>query len=533
MKKILSALIILPLMLLILVSCTDADETEDMSSEAYENTADNEDTAYPELIIKITSDEKRIYQTMDNYTFIPDDDVLGIWYVADYVDKMDFDPAYIQYPQDYWRSIEFLGDGTAILIYGGYKNTELWTKDYVLLTDSQIIPEYTIKTIGNTDYLFIECTYYLMYGKDMLGEDRPWYYVFKRECVPEPLKSIKAFDDVRNDIRINISGAYRDFNNTGSDLSQLDLSNFGDMLTLTFNEKTVFPSKDKMPDNEKLQPDYILEAGKNPGLGVRSIHEQGITGKGVSVAIIDMPMIDTHPEYKDKISEYTGQKRDSLHGPMVTSLLVGETTGTAPGSKVYYYASQAIQGNPDAAEIANIIDMIIEKNKILSSNEKIKLISISAAPTPLSDGIRAGWRNGEIYLESVERAKQAGILILDTSAENGIIGACAYDLENPEDVALCLPHDVPAWERKILAPIFHRTSAEVLTDGDFTYLYQANGGLSSAVPYAAGVLAMGWEIKPELTADEIVQILLDTAYVDRHGFKYIYPIAFIGHLQNN
>jgi len=79
----------------------------------------------------------------------------------------------------------------------------------------------------------------------------------------------------------------------------------------------------------------------------------------------------------------------------------------------------------------------------------------------------------------------------------------------------------------------YRTVAEALTEGVYSYTYQNYGGLSSAIPYAAGVLAMGWEIKPELTADEIVQILLDTAYAEKNGDRFIYPTAFIEYLKNN
>ena len=52
---------------------------------------------------------------------------------------------------------------------------------------------------------------------------------------------------------------------------------------ITFNEETVFPEEmsDTFPAKE------YLEAGKKPGLGVEALHEQGITGKGVSIAVID------------------------------------------------------------------------------------------------------------------------------------------------------------------------------------------------------------------------------------------------------
>jgi hypothetical protein len=34
----------------------------------------------------------------------------------------------------------------------------------------------------------------------------------------------------------------------------------------------------------------IMELGKNPGLGIRKLHTQGITGRGIGIAIIDQTL---------------------------------------------------------------------------------------------------------------------------------------------------------------------------------------------------------------------------------------------------
>jgi hypothetical protein len=43
----------------------------------------------------------------------------------------------------------------------------------------------------------------------------------------------------------------------------------------------------------------------------------------------------------------------------------------------------------------------------------------------------------------------------------------------------------------------------------------------------AGVLVFGWQIRPALTGDEILQIVFDTAFVTEDGFQIIKPGAFI------
>lgn len=75
--------------------------------------------------------------------------------------------------------------------------------------------------------------------------------------------------------------------------------------------------------SEELQSE-LMEQGKRPTLGVKSLHKEGITGKGINVAIIDQNLLLDHPEYSEKIVEYydTGcnmpQGTGSMHGPAVT-----------------------------------------------------------------------------------------------------------------------------------------------------------------------------------------------------------------------
>ncbi|MCL2517914.1 MAG: S8 family serine peptidase [Oscillospiraceae bacterium] len=518
MKKLVIGILVVAFILMIFAGCKTEtlEEPEETTTEAeVEDT-----TTYPELKIEITSDGNRIYENMTNYVFIPDDDVIGEWTVVDFVYNIDdFDPNIKEPTVDNWQSIKLFDDGTAIL---QLKNmsflVEKWTKEYIFMSIIDMIQGYTLKQINGINYLFVEWKA----GKYILnGIDPVEYYVFKK-ISSKPTLDIYQYQDIRS-----------------KDIHVADLTNFGkNIRTLSFNDKTKFPPKDKLPSNKEYQPEYILEAGKNPGFGVRALHEQGITGKGVNVAIIDSGIADlNHPEFKDKISEYTylGDYAVSYHGPLVLSLLAGENVGTAPGVSVYYYATEKyIDSKGDAEAYAIVLDIIVEENKTLPENEKIRIVSISACPTS-SD---PRWINTEKYIESYKRATEAGILVLDCSPENGIIGSCEYDYENPEDITKCKFVDLSGGYPfnindtvKILAPAVYRTTAEVYTQGDFMYNYHGLGGWSSAVPYAAGVLAMGWQVNPALTADEIVQILIDTAYVDKEGYKYINPPAFIEYIQ--
>jgi subtilisin family serine protease len=101
--------------------------------------------------------------------------------------------------------------------------------------------------------------------------------------------------------------------------------------TLTFNQKTIWPQGAQIPAG--CDPNRLLTEAMNPGLGIRKLHKEGITGKGVSIAIIDQFMYLDHPEFAGKIVAFHNlSSRDnngSMHGPAVTSLLVGTNCGTA------------------------------------------------------------------------------------------------------------------------------------------------------------------------------------------------------------
>ena len=87
-----------------------------------------------------------------------------------------------------------------------------------------------------------------------------------------------------------------------------------------------------MPDG--FNPQQVLENGKAPGLNIADLHTMGITGKGITVAIIDQPLNTEHIEIRDNIIHYESagypeHKEAQFHGTAVSSLLAGKTCGVA------------------------------------------------------------------------------------------------------------------------------------------------------------------------------------------------------------
>jgi len=298
------------------------------------------------------------------------------------------------------------------------------------------------------------------------------------------------------------------------------------IITYWYNKNTIFEG------NEDIAA-RIMEKGKDPGLRVSQLHQQGITGDSVTLAIIDQPMLLDHPEYAGKIAGYhkiglaDKDSPSSMHGPAVTSLLAGETIGTAPGVKIYYVALAFWNG--DAAQGAEALDWLVEQNNQLPEGEKIRAVSVSADFTNTEYFI-----NHDAWHAAIERAQAAGILVLDCRPdyETCVFWPSYFDPDERDDITLSRignPNgnflDRPS--QSLGTPVGYRTTAEIYSDGIPSYSYDAEGGHSWAVPYGAGILALGWQVNPSLTGNELIELLWQTAYKDEAGTPFLDPSAFI------
>ncbi len=398
--------------------------------------------------------------------------------------------------------LQLVGEPAEIVI-----NQQLQGKDNVLYKDIDGRKGYCYYSLNNQNVRFFFSDYRISALYITTNQTQPHQTVTTNNAV-QKLYSVKMFDDVR-----------------GADLSGINLSGKGNIIrTLTFNNDTIWPPSNKMPTN--ISPKEIMQTAMNPGLGVHQLHKQGITGKGVSVAIIDQAMTTNHHEYASKIIAYHNltDRHLSMHGPAVTSLLVGTNCGTAPDAKVYYCATR---DGCFEIDYAKSLLWIIEQNKSLPDSEKIRVVSVSAMPG--SAGTLSA-QGEEKWDDARECAERNGIMVLDCTRPRGFINKCWYNLNNPDSFPQCTPGyhlgDSGFSPDEILTPASVRTTAEERTEGIFTYIYWGRGGLSWTNPYCAGVLAMGWQIRPELTPQQMKELLFKSAYV-KNNAKIINPARFI------
>ena len=363
----------------------------------------------------------------------------------------------------------------------------------------------------------------------------------------------------------------------GKDLSTKNLVDVPvDILRTTeFDTETIWPEKEKLPKN--FDPEKLLEESKNPGLGIKELHEQGITGQGVVVAIIDQKLDIGHPEYKNSIVDYkeydeAGKEEVSMHGPAVASLLVGKDCGVAPGARLVYKATPS--GRSFLSEAQALKD-IIEDNKNVPQNEKVRVVSCSIdymleKPEPGLDE----------WIDALKKAKELGIFVVDVGGNqidisfsgggspenkndfenylswlredegneelNKIISEGNIDeilkklrevkkddLANISDIDLRKKIEALLDKRKkeIVVPSDYRTMASSWNK-EGQYMYNGRGGISWSVPYLAGLFALVLQINPNIKREEIAEIINKSATVNKKGLRIVNPKGIIDLVKN-
>jgi hypothetical protein len=473
--------------------------------------------------------------------FADDPAVLGRWISVAYVPKAEqFNPA-APVPSDlFFKGLAFLPGGK--LERPGIS----WTKGLVLNPAAGTASAYTFKKIGGVEYMFFEWKS----GDYTVRDMEPGYYVLVREkdyarmagakkkpaeretrdCLNPgatagvcrrpaawkfdrgPLKALPAY--------VPDSGDQWQMDLRGRDLSALDLSGrAGDLLYADFDGSTKFPAA--LPPG--FDPAMIMELGKNPGLGVRALHRAGLTGKGVSIAIIDQPLLTTHREYADKLRSYEElhmfepKSGAAMHGAAVASIAVGRTCGVAPDAELYYVATDFSDGdgNIDYRWLAKAIDRLLAISGSLPAAKRIRAVSISR-------GFRRGENGAEELLAAIGRAKKAGVLVLTTSPglyyDFDFTGLGRDPLADPDKPASYGPGLF--WRKSFLAggfklketllvPMDSRTTASPAGDED--YVFYRSGGMSWSVPYIAGLYALACQTDPGTTPESFLKKALESA----------------------
>lgn len=324
---------------------------------------------------------------------------------------------------------------------------------------------------------------------------------------------------LRNENDLNRFDSFWGF--AGVSLSRLDLRGHLDLLDkMPFDTRTIWPESEKMP--EGFDPATLLEDGKNPGLGVRSLHERGIDGRGVTIAIIDQPLLRDHREYADRLVEYepvgllSAMMSPQMHGPPVSSIAVGKTCGIAPRASLRYFALWG--GIPDNKPYCYAINKLIDFNKDRDISERIRVVSISTGMFPHQ-------ANFDQWQETLARAEKNGVLVVTCDPAFLRYGTLAHiPGQDPDKPSSYRRGKYGHEDSVLLIPAGNRTIASHY--GPDFYTYTRTGGMSWAAPYMAGLAALAYQVKPDIEPKTILDLWLKTATKIDVG-PIVNPVGFI------
>lgn len=357
--------------------------------------------------------------------------------------------------------------------------------------------------------------------------------------IKEPLPDLATLHPT-DGTRKEISAENKDYSK--DDLSIYDISDF------SFDDKTIWPTDpQKLPQGFE-QKDKIMELGKNPGLGVRSLHARGIDGTGMRMAIIDQALSD-HAEYHDNLVHYEEwgdvDKNGQMHGSAVSSIAVGKTVGVAPKAKLYYFADKHSRKDSKTGKTmfftdncVKALERIIEINETLPPNEKIQVVSMSWGGQ--ADETTQGC---DKWFATLEKAKKAGLFVLTTSSRReyalDFSGAGRGALGDPEHSwnkqAYWVNHQriqelLARANPRIIVPMDDRTTASHY--GKNEYVHYLQGGMSWATPWLAGMFVLARQVDPTVTPEHFWEVATKTGILSKEvGGSIIQPVKLIETLE--
>ncbi len=376
----------------------------------------------------------------------------------------------------------------------------------------------------------------------------------------EKNKDIYAYPKTLNLDRGRLS-VLPEYNGYSTDTFQVDLRSY-DLTALELKDRlndlmhSDFDNKTKWPYilPKGFDPKRIIEYGKNPGLGINELHKAGIDGRGVGVAIIGGPVLADHTEYKKQLKLYKElnftSRNASPEGTAAASVLAGGTTGVSPGVDLYYVAvrpesndesgSAAGDGNSEEnnSQLSGAVDWIAGFNESLPVDNRIRVLCIQKE-------ITTGDKDYPVIMESVKKAAAQGIFVVSTisdrlyDSEICFKGLGREALSDPDTQTFYLPGK--SWENSfytfgrympssntLFVPSDSRCTASPTGKRDYAFYPVSDWNLY--LPYAAGLYALAWQVKPGITPEEFMDRALktgDALEIVNKNINYTYKLKNI------
>jgi hypothetical protein len=256
-------------------------------------------------------------------------------------------------------------------------------------------------------------------------------------------------------------------------------------------------------------------------MNVRKMNSMGYTGKGITVAVVDTPII-MHDDIKSSLVGYEVMNNAlaynmsaDFHGQATSGILCGDETGVAPDSKLVYFATQD-----------NLNDGLQALKRILAINEdaernnqpenKIRVVS-------LSWGFNEGMEGYEEFKSLLKELYNSCVFVatadfnmVDESITGGNFARCTLEKKNqqgnPNDYNNYIPiFDVPGYTDSTLFILSGDKTVASATNPS-RYRHDSQGSTSWSVPTLAGIYTCALQCADENGIELTPKLFWDYAY---------------------
>ena len=267
---------------------------------------------------------------------------------------------------------------------------------------------------------------------------------------------------------------------------------------------------------------------------LNTVHQKGITGKGITIAVIDGPVDTSNPALKG--ANITDKSRCTIqdspegvrHGTDMAIILVSPISGVAPDATLYTYQSStstttsngSCDSNGDRLNtIAALINQAVE--------DGAQFISVSQSVNESSNELK--WAITNAITKGVIIVAAAGNEALPDDITtlgrySGVVGVSAINSDGTFA-------SYSSWGDGVVTAAFGGpyTTYDVNTGEPVTVQ-----GTSISTPLVAGMLALARQKWPDATTNQILQLLVHTGLNPDHDWnKYTgYGAAALGSLVN-
>jgi serine protease AprX len=291
-------------------------------------------------------------------------------------------------------------------------------------------------------------------------------------------------------------------------------------------------------------------------IGARSLWDQGITGKGVDVAVIDTGVVPVDglsapgkvvhgPDFSWESQAENLRYLDTYgHGTHMAGIIAGRSNsvgapyskmvedfvGVAPDARIVSVKVGDAQGLTDVSQVIAAIDWVVKHRRDAGMNIRVLSLSFGTDGTqtylldPLSYAVERAWRKGLVVVVAAGNSGYGDIQLNNPAFNPYVIAVGANDTRGTETVA---DDVVPTWST---AGNFLR-SPDVVAPGTSVVSLRSPGsyidqqypggrvgdrffkgsGTSQATAVVSGAAALLLQHQPGLTPDKVKKALKATA----------------------